>query len=382
MEYRILGKTGIKVSEIALGCEGFVNKSDDDVKKFVDKAHEAGINFIDFYSSNPDIRQAFGKAIKGKRNQWVIEGHLCTTWKNNQYLRTRNINEVKAGFIDLLERLDTDYIDIGMIHYIDAQDDFDAVFNGDVIQYALELKKQGIIKNLGISSHNPEIAIKAVKTGLIDVILFSINPCYDMLPPSEDVDDLWDDKNYDKPLVNIDPIRQELYELCQSQGIAITVMKAFGGGDLLDEKLSPFKVKMTALQCLHYALTRPGVVSVMAGSHTIEEMLEATAYSKATLEQKDYAEVLANVPKHSFIGNCVYCGHCAPCVKGINVGEINKFADLCMAQGEVLETLREHYASLKHHASECIKCGSCMKNCPFGVEIITKMKKAVEIFGY
>lgn len=382
MEYRILGKTGIKVSEIALGCEGFMKKSDNEVKRFVDEAHHEGINFIDFYSSNPNVRSAFGKAIKGKRDQWVIEGHLCSVWKNDQYLRTRKIDEVKEGFNDLLTRLQTDYIDVGMIHYIDAQSDFEEVFNGEVINYALTLKKQGIIKHLGISSHNPKIAIQAVKTGLIDVILFSINPCYDMLPPSEDVDDLWNDENYAQPLINIDPIRQELYELCQCQEVAITVMKAFGGGDLLDEKLSPFKVRMTPIQCLHYCLTRPGVVSVMAGSHTIEEMKEATKYANASLKEKDFANVLANIEKHSFVGNCVYCGHCAPCVKGISVGDINKFTDLCIAQGEVVETVREHYASLKHHASECIACGSCMKNCPFGVDIITKMKKAVEIFGY
>ena len=382
MKYRLLGKTGIKVSEIALGCEGFMKKSMAEVKEFVEKAHEEGINFIDFYSSNPNIRSAFGEAIKGKRDQWVIEGHLCTIWRNDQYLRTRKIDEVKEGFNDLLTRLQTDYIDIGMIHYIDAQSDFDEVFNGEIIKYALSLKKQGIIKYLGISSHNPNIAIKAVKTGLIDVILFSINPCYDMLPPSEDVDDLWNDENYEKPLINIDPIRQELYESCQSQEVAITVMKAFGGGDLLDEKLSPFKVKMTPLQCIHYALTRPGVVSVMAGSHTIAQMQEAAAYSNASLKEKDFANVLANVEKHSFFGNCVYCGHCAPCTKKISISDVNKFTDLCIAQGEVVETVKEHYAALKHHASECIACGNCMKNCPFAVDIITKMKKAVEIFGY
>lgn len=382
MNYRELGKTGIKVSEIALGCEGFMKKSNDEIKKFVDVAHKEGINFIDFYSSNPDIRSAFGEAIKGKRNQWVIEGHLCTVWRNNQYLRTRKLSEVKEGFNDLLTRLQTDYIDIGMIHYIDAQSDFEAVFNGEIMEYALNLKKQGIIKHLGISSHNPKIAIQAVKTGLIDVILFSINPCYDMLPPSEDVDDLWNDDNYEHPLVNIDPTRQELYELCQSQEVAITVMKAFGGGDLLDAKLSPFKVKMTPIQCLHYCLTRPGVVSVMAGSHSIEEMKEATAYSNASLKEKDFANVLANVEKHTFMGNCVYCGHCAPCVKEISISDVSKFTDLSIAQGEVIETVREHYASLEHHASECIACGNCMKNCPFGVDVIAKMKKAVEIFGY
>ena len=382
MEYRDLGKTGLKVSEIALGCEGFVGKSQEEVNAFVKKAEELGINFIDLYSPNPDLRSHLGEAIKGHREKWIIEGHISTVWKDNQYLRTRKIDEVKAGFEGMLERLQTDYIDIGMIHYVDAKKDYEKVFNGEVLEYVLQLKKEGKIKYIGMSSHNPLVALKAVESGLIDVLLFSINPCYDMLPASEDVDDLWKDENYENPLTNIDPDRQALYETCERNGIAITVMKAFGGGDLLDEKLSPFGVALTTHQCIHYCLTRPGVVSVMAGAHSIKEMELSVSYCEATQKEKDYAPVLSNVPKHSFIGNCVYCGHCAPCPKGIDIANVHKFLDLCIAQGEIPETVREHYKALQHHASECIECSSCMRNCPFQVDVISKMKKAVEIFGY
>lgn len=382
MEYRDLGKTGLKVSEIALGCEGFVGKSQEEVNAFVKKAEELGINFIDLYSPNPDLRSHLGEAIKGHREKWIIEGHISTVWKDNQYLRTRKIDEVKAGFEGMLERLQTDYIDIGMIHYVDAKKDYEKVFNGEVLEYVLQLKKEGKIKYIGMSSHNPLVALRAVESGLIDVLLFSINPCYDMLPASEDVDDLWKDENYENPLTNIDPDRQALYETCERKGVAITVMKAFGGGDLLDEKLSPFGVALTTHQCIHYCLTRPGVVSVMAGAHSIKEMELSVSYCEATQKEKDYAPVLSNVPKHSFIGNCVYCGHCAPCPKGIDIASVHKFLDLCIAQGEIPETVREHYKALQHHASECIECSSCMRNCPFQVDVISKMKKAVEIFGY
>lgn len=382
MKYRELGKTGVKVSEIALGCEGFMNKSQTEVNQMIKKAEELGINFIDLYSPNPQLRSDLGKAIKNHREKWIIEGHLSTVWKNDQYLRTRKIDEVKEGFEDLLKRLQTDYIDIGMIHYVDAQSDFDKVFQGELIEYAKQLKEQGKIKYIGMSSHNPVVAYKAVETGIIDVLLFSINPCYDMLPASEDVDDLWKDENYENPLTNIDPSRQALYELCERKGVAITVMKAFGGGDLLDEKLSPFNVAMTTHQCIHYCLTRPGVVSVMAGAHSIEEMILSASYCDVDEKDKDFALVLSKIPKHSFVGNCVYCGHCAPCVKGIDIASVHKFLDLCIAQGEVVETVREHYKALSHHASECIECGSCMRNCPFQVNVIEKMKKAVEMFGY
>ena len=74
MEYKRLGKTDLKVSIIGLGCEGFMNKSDDEVKVLVDKAHQEGINFIDFFSSNPQGRSAFGNAIINHRQDWIIQG--------------------------------------------------------------------------------------------------------------------------------------------------------------------------------------------------------------------------------------------------------------------------------------------------------------------
>ncbi len=370
------------MSVIGLGCEGFMHKSNEEVVEFIDKAHKSGINFIDFFSPDPSGRSVLGNAIKDMRAEWIIQGHLCSYFENGQYVRTRDLKKVKLGFEDLLTRLQTDYIDIGMIHYVDDMKDFDIVFKGEIIEYAKKLKSKGIVKHLGISTHNPLVGIEAVKTGLIDVILFSINPCYDMLPPTENVLDLWDDKSYEKPLFNIDPIRQEFYELCERENVGIDVMKAFGGGDLLDEKMSPFKVALTASQCIHYCLTRPGVDSVMAGCKTIQEIDDTMHYISATNAEKDFSNVLSNVPNHTFKGKCVYCGHCAPCTVGISVADVNKFTDLCKAQGEVPETVREHYKALQHHASECIECGACMSNCPFAVNIIAKMKEAVKVFGY
>lgn len=381
MKYRQLGRTELLVSEIGLGCEGFMKKTKEEVSLFIHEAMNLGINFIDLYSPHPKMRSYLGDAIKGHREKWILEAHLSTVWKDGQYLRTRHIDDVKTGFEDLLFRLQTDYIDIGMIHYVDAQKDFENVFQGEIIKYAQSLKEQGKIKHIGMSSHNPLVALEAVKTGLIDVLLFSINPCYDMLPASEDVDDLWKDENYEQPLQNIDPDRQALYEYCEKEDVAITVMKAFGGGDLLDAQLSPFGVAMTTHQCIHYCLTRPGVVSVMSGAHSIEEMKLSASYCDASSQEKDFALVLAKVTKHSFVGNCVYCGHCAPCSQGIDIASVHKFLDLCIAQGEVVETAREHYYALEKHASNCIECGACMRNCPFGVDIISKMKKAVEVFG-
>ena len=79
--------------------------------------------------------------------------------------------------------------------------------------------------------------MRAIAEGDIEVLMFSINYVYDMLPGTEDVNDLWADEVYEGGFTNMDPERQRLYELCEDRGVGITVMKAFAGGDILDEKL-------------------------------------------------------------------------------------------------------------------------------------------------
>ena len=380
MNYRTLGRTGLKVSEIGMGCEGLVGKSYDQVKEFVDKMEELEVNCIDLYTSNPEVRSNLGRAMEGRRDKFVLQSHLCSIWENGQYLRTRDINKVKAGFDEMLRLLNTGYIEIGMIHYSDALSDWQEIVNGPIMAYAQELKAAGKIGCIGLSSHNPEVGQAAVDSGLIDVLMFSINPCYDLQPANEDVEQLWAESAYEHRLVNMDPQRQALYESCQRRGVGVTVMKAFGGGDLLSQ-YSPAGVALTPFQCLHYALTRPGVACVMAGARTVEELVQCAAYETAPDSEKDYAAAFAAMPKISWEGHCMYCGHCAPCPQGIDVASVTKFLNLAKAQGGVPETVREHYAVLPHHAGECVACGACEKRCPFSVSIVENMRQAAELFG-
>ncbi len=381
MIYRELGNTGLKVSEIGMGCEGFGENGCREAARLFDAAQECGINYFDLYTSNPEVRASVGNALKGRREQFIIQSHVCSIWKDGQYKRSRKIGEVREGFEEMLSLLQTDYIDVGMIHYVDSLKDWEEIAQGPVLSYVLELKKKGAIRHIGLSSHNPEAALAAVKSGHIEVLMFSVNPCYDLLPASEDVEDLWNEKNYEAPLVNMDAKRQELYETCQRLGVGITVMKAFGGGDLLDEKLSPAGKALTVNQCIHYALSRPAVATVLAGAHSAEQLKAAAAYEAATDEEKDYAAAFASFPKISWEGHCMYCSHCAPCPKKIDVASVTKFLNLTKAQGEIPETVREHYEVLPHHAGECIQCGACETRCPFGVHIMENMMEAKRVFG-
>ena len=382
MKYRELGHTGLKASEIGMGCEGFAVDDCRMAMKLFDLAEETGINYFDLYASDPAMRRAVGEALQGRREKFLIQSHLCSVWKDGQYLWTRDLAEVKAGFEEMMQLLDTDYLDVGMIHYCDSLKDWDDIVNNGVLDYALQLKQEGRIRHVGLSSHNPVVALKAVETGKIEVLMFSVNPCYDLQPASENVEDLWADAAYENQLINMDPDREKLYETCQRLGVGITVMKAFGGGDLLNAELSPAGAAMTVSQCIHYALSRPAVAVVLAGAKSVEQLRESLAYEDAAEEEKDYAAALAAFPKISWSGHCMYCSHCAPCPMQISVADVTKFLNLARAQGEVPETVREHYKVLEHHAEECIQCGVCETRCPFGVAIRENMQAAVKIFGY
>ena len=107
MKYRKLGNTGLEVSEIGLGCEGFSEENFAMAKKLFDVAEEVGVNYFDLYASNPAIRSAVGDAMRGRRQKFIAQSHICSNWANGQYFRTRKLPEVKAGFEESLKLLQT-----------------------------------------------------------------------------------------------------------------------------------------------------------------------------------------------------------------------------------------------------------------------------------
>jgi predicted aldo/keto reductase-like oxidoreductase len=379
MQYRPIGKTGMSASVIGLGAEHLDNKPYETVETVINAALEQGFNIMDVFMPGQAVRENIGRALKGRRDKVLIQGHICSTDINEQYDRSRDLPTVKKYFENLFRCLKTDYIDFGMLFFIDTEKDFSDVFETDILRYAQDLKQQGRIRAIGASSHNPVIAKKVVETGLVDLLMFSINAAFDMASAGTYVLDYLDkDKamDFEKKL---DRDRAALYQLCEQRGVAITTMKTLGAGKLLSPEHTPFIRPMAVAQCIHYALTRPAVVSALIGCGSREQVLEAAAYLDKSDAERDYSAVISNF-QGDFKGHCVYCNHCLPCPSEINIASVHKYLDIAVLdETNIPPGVASHYRSLDHRAGECIVCGSCEERCPFSVPIVENMKKAAAL---
>lgn len=378
MEYRKLGKTGLNVSEIGLGCEHVDRKPYAQVKETIDAALANGINIIDCFMPGTEIRKHMAKALGDRRNSVIIQGALGSTDLRQQYDKSYDMPSVKKYFEDMLQIFG--YVDIAMLFNVDNDKEYEAVFAEDYLEYAFSLKQKGDIRHIGISTHQPGIAIRAIETGIPEVLFFSLNPAFDMLPPDKNAVTLMFEGFEPSLMHGIDPTRAELYRLCEQKNIGITVMKTLGGGKFISPEHTPFTKPLTVQQCIHYALTRPAVTSALLGCQTALEVEEAMKYYTVSASERDYTEFMGSM-RNDFKGQCVYCSHCQPCPSDIDIAAVMKHLDIArLTPNAVPLSLKEQYARLSASGSDCIKCGLCEKRCPFGVNIIDNMAEADKIF--
>ena len=379
MEYRTLGKTGLKTSIIGLGPEHLDGgKPYEQIKETIDAAIEGGVNIVDMFMPGREIREACAKAMGSRRKELIIQGHIGATDVGKQYDISRDLPTVQKYFEDLL-RIYGGHIEIGMMFFIDSEDDYKSMFETKIADYVQRLKNQGDIGHIGFSSHNPRTAMKAIKTGLPEMMMFSINPAFDMLPFTEYVFD-YNDKSFGKDLFRgLDPDRAALYALCEQQQIGITVMKSLGSGKLISAEHTPFGQPLTVAQCIQYALDRPAVASVLPGSKTAAEMKEAFDYLNSSPEERDYSGVIATM-RNDFKGSCVYCSHCQPCPANIDIAAVMKYLDIAKLDTKAVPpSVKSHYQSLTARGKDCTGCGHCEGRCPFGVAVIENMAKAEDL---
>jgi len=383
MKYRAIGGTGKKAGVIGLGLEHLDLKPYEQVKETIDAALEYGINFMDCFMPGKEVRENIARALGNRRKDVYIQGHLGSTDIGQQYDISRELPVVKRYFEELL-RTFGGYIDFGMLFYIDSEDDYKKVFDGGIADYALRLKQNGDIGHIGFSSHNPVTAKRAVETGLPEIMMFSINLAFDICASDSDFEETLtalQEGRLELESRNLNPERASLYALCEQRNVGISVMKVLGSGKLVSADHTPFSKPMSVNQCIHYALTRPAVFSVLPGCQTGEEIKDVIAYLDSSDADKDYTQFLGEL-QNGFKGQCVYCNHCLPCPSVIDIAAVHRYLDIAkLDEQNIPPSIRSHYDHLAHKGEDCIACGNCEKRCPFGVEIIKNMKQAKEIFG-
>jgi predicted aldo/keto reductase-like oxidoreductase len=380
MQYRHIGNTGLSASIIGLGSEHLDNKPYAVVEEVIHAALEQGINMMDLFMPGDGVRTNIGKALAGNRHKMMIQGHIGSVDLREQYDTSRDLDVCKRYFDKLLTCLDTEYIDFGMLFFVDTDADVEALFDNGIVEYVRDLKRQGVIRAVGAGSHNPATATRLVESGEIDLLMFSINPAFDLMAGASDIVAMLTGDIFEL-ITAYDSDRARLYRLCESRGVAISVMKTLAAGKLLSAEHTPFAKPMTTAQCIHYALTRPAVVSTLIGCQSRQHVLDAVKYLDLPDEEKDYAPIIDSVKK-DFRGSCVYCNHCLPCPSEIDIASVNKYLDIAVLdKNNIPPGTAHHYRELKKHASDCVECGSCEERCPFGVPVIENMQWATKLFG-
>lgn len=363
MEYRKLPHGGESIGVIGMGSSVIGEQPEDKIIETVRYALDHGVNYFDMAGGHASIFPAYGKALAGRRQEAMLQVHFGANYVTGEYGWTTDLAAIKRSIDWQLTNLQTDYIDFGFIHCLDEDSDLDSYEKSGALQYVLDMQAQGVVKHIGLSTHNPALAQRVMDKVALDMLMFSLNPMYD-----------YGQGQYAN---GSSEERYNLYRRCEKEGVGISVMKPFNAGQLLDAAKSPFRQAMTTAQCIQYALDRPGVLTVLPGPGSVQELAEILRYFDTPAEERDYAAISGLVPDDAR-GSCVYCKHCHPCPVGLDVGLINKYYDLSR-MGDVLA--REHYLTLGKTAADCVQCGHCNSRCPFHVDQMARMREIRQYFG-
>lgn len=256
------------------------------------------------------------------------------------------------------------------LHNCDTQKDYDRIIkSGGLPELAQRQQQEGKARFLGFSGHTVATSLQAVESGQIDVLMFPVSITGNAMPGKKD-----------------------LLKTCVAHNGGIVAMKPYAGGKLLSKerivRMARYQtgrdalkirksVPITPTQCLSYTLSQAGVSTTVPGCSNLEQLAAALAYLEATDEEKDFSEVVTDF-KQYIGGEWVYCNHCLPCPAVIDIGQTIRLLE--MAQQQMTTELQTAYNTLTSKASDCMQCGACLKRCPFGVDVTSKMEQAVRLF--
>ncbi len=280
MNYNILGRTNLKVSEIGLGTEHLFNQEREVVESVIKEAIEQGINYFDVLFSVEHFLKRIALGFKDKRDEILITGHLGTSELNEKPKRNRNVKKCKVAFLNLLKNLQISYVDVLNIQYVKANE-YDQIFktNG-LLDLAISFQKEGKANFIGLSTHDVNVAKRAIETEKFDMIMFPFN------------------------LVNYDlPGRKEIQKLCEQNNVGLIAIKPFAAGRILQANRTvniakyqtggiSMKVKnrpdISSSICLNYLKKLSSISVILMGVKSVRELKNNLGYSHIRCDDIDY----------------------------------------------------------------------------------------------
>ena len=328
-----LGNTGLMVSELGFGGIPIIRLDFDAAVRVVRRADEQGITLYDTANAYRDSEDKIGTAFAGIRQKVV--------------LATKTLRRDAAGVTEQLENslrmLKTDYIDIYQLHQIAQEKDWEMASGpSGALEALMKAKEKGLIRNIGVTSHNLGMAIKLVKTGLFSTIQFPFNFIEDAA-------------------------QNELFATAQAMNTGILAMKPFAGG-VIDDATIAFKF----LREYNHVIPLPGFDAV-------EKVDEVTAFYDRSnfVTDKDRQRM---VQYRIELGRqfCRRCEYCQPCPQGVMITPAMGYKILAsrMSPKVAVEFAKIPMESVLR----CTDCKECMERCPYGLSIPDMLKANYDLY--
>lgn len=334
MEYRILGKTGLKISRLGFGGIPIQRIDAEGTKTLIHQLKDAGVNYIDTARGYTVSEEYLGYALEGIREDFVLATKSMS--------RTR---EAMAKDIETsLKNLRTDHIDLYQIHNPTTAQLEQVVATGGALEALLEAKAAGKVGHLGVTAHSLDTFKMALEMDWVETIMFPYNI--------------------------VESQGQDLIHQCAEKNIAFICMKPLAGGAIEDATLA-----------LRYVCANDDVTVVIPGMAEPKELEQnlAAVSNTAPLTEEETVK-FQQVRDQLGTQFCRRCNYCQPCTVGISISNVFLFEGYLQRYG-LAGWAKDRYAGLEKKASDCVGCGACEERCPYHLPIREMLKQAVKDFG-
>ncbi len=334
MEYRELGRTGLKISRLGFGGIPIQRIDAEGTKVLMQQLVGSGVNYIDTARGYTVSEEYLGFALEGIRDKFILA--------TKSMARTKAAMAADIGLS--LHNLRTNYIDLYQVHNPTLENLEQIIAPGGALEALKEANAAGKIGHIGLTAHSARVFELALTMDWVETIMFPYNI--------------------------VENQGESLIRRCAEAGKGFIGMKPLAGGAIED-----------AAVALRYLCANPDVTVVIPGMADPAELAQnlAAVSDTAPLTSEELAKMDAI---RASLGTqfCRRCNYCQPCTQGINISSCFLFEGYLSRYG-LADWAKGRYAAMSRKASDCIGCGACETRCPYNLPIRDMLKKVAAVFG-